>query len=156
MPYNQKGTLNSQLLLEEQRFWTTHLAPQLLSFPPAGWALQSPRPESQWGMHPWVPPDYSKQGLSSPRVQECTQECNSVAIHLGWAQRDQKKHSFPVCPWKGFNCILSWLLPEDLACNQLESSCWLWLSPWGHQWALACSQSGVTEKKDDSLNNVTV
>ena len=34
VPYNQKGTPNSQLLPEEQRTWTPHRALQLLRLPP--------------------------------------------------------------------------------------------------------------------------
>ena len=33
VPYNQKGIPNSQLLHEEQRIWTTCLAPQFLRLP---------------------------------------------------------------------------------------------------------------------------
>lgn len=48
-PYIWEGTPNFQFLNEEERFWTTHLTPQLLSLPFEGVAPKSPSSESQWG-----------------------------------------------------------------------------------------------------------
>ena len=72
---------------------------------------------------------------------------------LGTEEAGKNAH-LPVFPWERLNCILSQLLPEDLASNYPASRCWLQSSPLGHWQVLEHSQIlGTTKNKDCSLDN---
>lgn len=72
-----------------------------------------------------------------------------IPICLGSAEREPGKNAhLPVYPWRRFDCILSQLLPESLASNQLVSSILLF----GTLMVLAYSQLlRATKNKDGSL-----
>lgn len=88
--YNQQWTSNSQLLTEEKRVWTVHLALQLWRLPFKYWVHRTPSSENQWGLHKWVPRDCRKQSVHSQHVHK-----GLLWLLPGSAQRGQAKVPTP-------------------------------------------------------------
>ena len=52
--FNQEGTQNLDLLLEEWRAWASHQVPQFLRSAPERWAPKTSSFQNQWGWHPEI------------------------------------------------------------------------------------------------------
>ena len=63
MPCNQEGAHRSQFIPQNQRIWTTHLAPKYLRQPPKGLISTSPSSEWQEGLAFMIPQIQIKQYL---------------------------------------------------------------------------------------------
>lgn len=102
LPNNGEGNFNSQRLLEEQTFWTTHLVWQIKTHLRNGalkhlalkangpWDLPRPRQTEKWCLLPPRP----------PRAQH--------------RESRQKNAHLPGFPWNGFNQIIKWGLSVQL------------------------------------------
>lgn len=121
MPYNHKGTSNSQCLPEEWRAWTTHIMPYLLSLPPKGWGPNC----LSLGANEVFIHKSNRTIANKEAVIKQVHKLSSQAQHRKFRQ----KCPFLSFPWKRFDCIIYQLLPENLASNKPTSRCWLESSP---------------------------
>ena len=80
--------------------------------------------DHHWGLSWWVPQDNNKHKAVLNQAQERyppSPRPHSLAQHKG----TEDKNAHPqVCSWEWLNFIVSQLLPESLASNQLPSRCY--------------------------------
>ena len=106
VPNDQEETPKYQLLPEEWKVWTSHLAPPLLRVPPKKWAPKTPNSESQSGLHTSDPKTVAnREEIVNGQVSTCQLYSLRTQCRGSW-----QNSLLTVSPWKQLNYFLYQLL----------------------------------------------